>query len=175
VHANSAAVLPFDDRDTTLRLDALDSGIGLLVRTTHRLFWRAMDKEFAELGITPEMWTYLRVLWREEGLSQREIAERVNLEGPTVGSGLKVMERRGLIMRRRNPKDGREWLIYLKPRGRNLRRKLLPIAEKINAAAMAGIGARQAGVLHGGLQQIQANLRALAGIGDAVDERVSAG
>jgi DNA-binding MarR family transcriptional regulator len=163
-----AVVVPFDDGDAIRRLDALDNGIGFLVRTTHRLFWRVLDRRLAEYGITPEMWTYLRVIWHDEGLSLRQIAERLNLEGPTVGTAIKIMEKRGLVTRKRNRDDGREWRIYLRPRGRALKQILLPIAERTNADAKAGLSASQVEVLKSGLFQMQANLRRLA---TELDER----
>jgi MarR family transcriptional regulator, organic hydroperoxide resistance regulator len=104
------------------------------------------------------MWTYLRVIWHEEGLSLREIAERLKLEGPTVGTAVKIMEKRGLIVRKRNRQDGREWRIYLRARGRNLKRKLLAIAERNNAIAKAGLSADQLEILKSGLLQMQKNL-----------------
>jgi MarR family transcriptional regulator, organic hydroperoxide resistance regulator len=156
--ARDAVVVPFDDRDAIRRLEALDHGVGFLVRTTHRMFWRALDRQFAEFGITPEMWTYLRVIWHEEGLSLREIAERLKLEGPTVGTAVKIMEKRGLIVRKRNRQDGREWRIYLRARGRSLKRKLLAIAERNNTIAQAGLTTDQLEILKSGLLQMQKNL-----------------
>jgi DNA-binding MarR family transcriptional regulator len=163
VPGKESVVVPFDDQDAARRLDALDNGAGFLIRTTHRLFWRVLDRRLAEFGITPEMWTYLRVIWHEEGLSLRQIAERLNLEGPTVGTAVKIMESRGLIVRKRNQHDGREWRIYLRPRGRSLKRKLLPIAERTNAEAKAGLSAGEIQTLKGALLKMQANLRMLAG------------
>ncbi len=162
MHGNEAVVLSLDDREFAARLDSLDTGAGFLIRSTHRLIWRVLDKRFAEFGITPEMWTYLRVIWKEEGLSQRQIAERLSLEGPTVGTALKIMEKRGLIVRKRNRNDGREWRVYLRPRARSLKRKLLPIAERTNAEAKAGISPEQIETLKNCLLQMRANLAGLA-------------
>ena len=114
--------------------------------------------------------TYLRVLWREEGLSQKRLAERLNLEGPTVGTAIRIMERRGLVVRRRNRNDGREWCVYLRPRGRNLERKLLPIAERTNSDAKAGLGVEQIASIKSGLLQMQRNLRRLAAASEQSDE-----
>jgi DNA-binding MarR family transcriptional regulator len=159
---DKSVVVPFDDQDAIRRLDALDNGVGFLVRNTHRLFWRVLDRRLAEYGITPEMWTYLRVIWHDEGLSLREIAERLNLEGPTVGTAVKIMEKRGLIIRKRNRDDGREWRIYLRPRGRALKAKLLSVAEQTNTDAKIGLSADHLEILKGGLRQMQDSLRALA-------------
>lgn len=157
-----AEVLPFDEPDLARRLEALDEGLGFIVRTTHRMFWRALEDRLAEHGITPEMWTYLRVLWREEGLSLKRLAERLNLEGPTVGTAIRIMERRGLVVRKRNRKDGREWCVHLRPRGRYLEAKLLPIAEQTNASAKAGLSPEQIASVKNVLLHMQRNLRRLA-------------
>ena len=72
------------------------------------------------------------------------------------------MEKRGLIVRKRNRNDGREWRIYLRPRARSLKRKLLPIAERTNAEAKVGLSPDQLATLKSALLHMRANLARLA-------------
>jgi DNA-binding MarR family transcriptional regulator len=49
------------------------------------------------------------------------------------------MERLGYVVRRPNPKSRKEVLVYLTPKGRALKNKLVPLAEEVNAVALRGV------------------------------------
>jgi DNA-binding MarR family transcriptional regulator len=86
-------------------------------------------------------WTFLRILWESEGLTQRELSARAGVMEPTTFSALKAMAERGYITRRRNPRSHKEIQIYLTPEGRALKAKLVPLAEEVNAVALRGVSA----------------------------------
>nr|WP_245613173.1 MarR family transcriptional regulator [Skermanella stibiiresistens] len=84
-------------------------------------------------------WFFLRALWDEDGLTQRELSQRVGMMEPTTVTALNSMERRGLVERVRNPHDRRKVNIYLTPKGRGLRDVLLPCAAEVSDLATRGI------------------------------------
>ena len=75
------------------------------------------------------MWYFLRALWEEDGLSQRELSERAGSTAPAAVEQLRNMERRGYIRRERSSTDKRKVNVYLTDSGRELKR-LLPYAKK---------------------------------------------
>src|SRR5690606_33825026 len=68
--------------------------------------WRALlDARLRDSSCTQARWYALLHLSRaEQGLTQRELADRVGVEGPTIGRLLDALERQDLIERR--PVDG---------------------------------------------------------------------
>ena len=50
---------------------------GYLVRDAHRAFQRLLERRIAAYGLKRGQWYFLRVLWTEDGLSQRELSARV--------------------------------------------------------------------------------------------------
>src|SRR5882672_11202367 len=80
---------------------------GYLVRDAHRAFQRLLGKRIAAYGITRGQWYFLRVLWTEDGLSQRELSARVGMMEPTTVIALRSMEKSGLIRRVRSTDDKR--------------------------------------------------------------------
>ena len=76
-----------------------ESSVGYLLRDTHRAFSRILQASIAPWGVTMGMWYFLRALWDEDGLTQRELSRRVGMMEPTTVSALNHMERRGLIER----------------------------------------------------------------------------
>jgi len=147
-----------------------DQSVGYLVRETHRAFLRALGARVSRHGVSIGMWYFLRTLWEEDGLTQRELSRRVRMMEPTTATALESMERRGLISRTRNAEDRRKVNIRLTEEGRRLREVLLPYAIEVNQVALAGISPKQIPLLREQLARIKRNLDADA-TGDAVFPR----
>src|SRR3954468_18740654 len=116
---------------TQPRLDASQS-VGYLARYAHRAFAKALAAELVPHDILGGQWSVLRVLWEQEGLSQVDLAERMRVEKASLTSVLDAMERRKLIVRRRNSEDRRKVSITLTAHGRGLKAQLLPCGASIN-------------------------------------------
>ncbi|MBU6508010.1 MAG: MarR family transcriptional regulator, partial [Alphaproteobacteria bacterium] len=111
-------------------------------------------------GVTLGMWYFLRVLWEEDGLNQRELSERAGTAEPTTVTALHAMERRGLVTRVQNQQDRRKSNIYLTKPARELRALLLPEARTVNRIATAGLSAAEVEALKRVLTRLRANLAA---------------
>jgi DNA-binding MarR family transcriptional regulator len=109
-------------------------------------------------GLGPGFWYYLRVLWDEDGLTQRELSERTHVVETTTVTMLAAMEAAGLIERRRNHADRRKINVFLTNKGRALEAALIPHAVEINAIATAGIPKEQVRVCLDVLRRMSANL-----------------
>ncbi|MBI07282.1 MAG: MarR family transcriptional regulator [Rhodospirillaceae bacterium] len=110
-----------------------------LVSVVARLFARALQTRFAEHGVSAGQWPLLLYLWEKEGLSQKQLARRVQIEEPTTTRTLDRMERDGLVHRVRDATDRRRINVYLTERGRQLRDELVPYAQEVNALATHGL------------------------------------
>jgi len=55
---------------------------------------------------------------------------------PTTFSALNAMEKLGYVVRRPSPTSRKEVHVYLTPKGRALKTKLVPLAEEVNAVAL---------------------------------------
>src|SRR5262245_56310454 len=98
---------------------------GYLVRDAHRAFQRLLERHIAPHGVTRGQWYFLRVLWTRDGLSQRELSERVGMMEPTTVIALRSMEKSGLIRRVRSKEDRRVTRVWLTPRAKRMRAGLL--------------------------------------------------
>ena len=63
---------------------------GFLVRDANRAFQRLLEKRIASYGVARGQWYFLRVLWNEDGLSQRELSARVGTMEPTTVIALRT-------------------------------------------------------------------------------------
>ncbi len=88
--------------------------------------------------VTPEQWSVLNKLWEIEGLNQMELAEKTFKDRHTMTRILNLMEDKKWITRKSDRKDNRCFGIYLTPRGKALKKKLIPIVVRHLARAFAG-------------------------------------
>jgi DNA-binding MarR family transcriptional regulator len=131
---------------------------GYLVRDAHRAFQRLLEKRIAPHGVTRGQWYFLRVLWSEDGLSQRELSARVGMMEPTTVIALRSMEKAGLVRRVRSTDDRRKTHVWLTAKARRVRARLLAIARGINDDAEVGIDHKDTAVFRRVIAQMTANL-----------------
>jgi DNA-binding MarR family transcriptional regulator len=131
---------------------------GFLVRDANRAFQRLLEKRIAPYGIARGQWYFLRVLWSEDGLSQRELSARVGTMEPTTVIALRSMEKAGLIRRVRSDEDKRRAQVWLKPKAKRLRAELLALARGITDAAEDGVARDDLAAFQRVIARMTANL-----------------
>jgi MarR family transcriptional regulator, organic hydroperoxide resistance regulator len=131
---------------------------GFLVRDANRAFQRLLEKRIAPYGVVRGQWYFLRVLWSEDGLSQRELSARVGTMEPTTVIALRSMERAGLVRRQRSKDDKRRSQVWLTPKAQRLRDELLALARGITDAAEHGIANDDLALFRRVIAQMTANL-----------------
>jgi DNA-binding MarR family transcriptional regulator len=131
-----------------------------LVKHAARGLARALQMRLTEHAVSYGHWTFLRVLWESEGLTQRQLSDQAGVMEPTTFSALNAMEQLGYVARRPNPKSRKEVHVYLTPRGRALKSKLVPLAEDVNEVALRGVAAADIAATRRTLLAVVANLAA---------------
>jgi len=112
-----------------------------LVKHAARGFARALQMRLAEHAVSYGHWSFLRILWESEGLTQRQLSGQAGVMEPTTFSALNAMERLGYVVRKPSPTSRKEVHVYLTRKGRALKNKLVPLAEEVNEVALRDIGA----------------------------------
>lgn len=134
--------------------------MGYQVRITYRMFERFIQDRLTQSQIQIGMWYFLRILWREDGLTQRELSRRAGTAEPTTLEQLKHMEARGLIKRRRGVADKRTVLVVLTAKGRLLEKALMKNLDDLHAVALAGLNSSEVVTLRELLTRVRENLKA---------------
>ena len=112
-----------------------------LVKDVTRAFIRALQTRLNEHSISFGHWTFLRILWETDGLTQRELSDQAGVMEPTTFAAMQAMERLGYIARSRRNENKRNIYIHLTPKGRMLKNKLVPLAEEVNRIGIRAIKA----------------------------------
>lgn len=132
--------------------------LGTMLRKTYRGLGRQLQSKLAEYDISLAMWYFLRHLWEQDGLTQRELASRVGLMEGTTTDLINRLEIRGFVVRVRNRDDKRKVNVYLTRPARLLQPRLVPLAFAVNEAATRGITPENYAVFQQVLHQMQKNI-----------------
>ncbi len=120
-----------------LKMDSLESPGVLINRLAHAMALD-MDRRLRASGVTLSQWLVLKQLWRQEGRSQVELQELLDLERATVNGLIQRMARAGLIYTKSDLSDKRVQRIFLTERGQALKQITPAFEEEVNARALAG-------------------------------------
>jgi MarR family transcriptional regulator, organic hydroperoxide resistance regulator len=143
-----------------------------LVKDATRALVRSLQTRLAEHGVSFGHWTFLRILWESDGLTQSELSREAGVMEPTTFTALKAMEARGYVVRRQLAGNRRKVHIFLTAKGRALKRTLVPLAEDVNRIAVRGVTAADVAATRRTLVAVLMNLardelQSLEGISDA--------
>jgi DNA-binding MarR family transcriptional regulator len=109
--------------------DNLIFQLGAIARKVHQHVESVFRKE--NLDITPEQFSLLTILWYNEGISIKELAERSQRDKTTISRVVNNMTKHDLIRRLDNVDDKRAKRIFLTDRGRNLQDQLVMLSGEI--------------------------------------------
>jgi DNA-binding MarR family transcriptional regulator len=114
-----------------------------LIRDTERAFRRALQIRLAVHNVPFGHWSFLRILWEADGLTQKELSARAGVMEPTTFTAMKAMQALGYITRKQLPTNKKNMYVYLTNEGRALKEKLVPMAEDANHVSVRGVSPQE--------------------------------
>jgi DNA-binding MarR family transcriptional regulator len=96
----------------------LQSSLGFMTITANRLMGCYLRKRLGATGIvlTAEQWGVLAHIWSMGNLAQEELAHSLCVDKSSLSRVLSGMERKGLIVRNRDPDDARRKKLFTTPK-----------------------------------------------------------
>jgi len=116
-----------------------DERIAHLTRLCARGFNRSLTRRLGDQGLSFGQWVFLRILWKEEGLTQKQLSDRASLTEPTVHTALNKLEQQGIVTRCTQNGNKRKQHVYLTDNGRAMQSVLEPLAVEANEIALQGL------------------------------------
>ena len=99
---------------------------------------RTLQAQAGHIGFAPGQLPVLMELWSADGLTQKQLLDRLDIEQATIANTLARMERDGLVRRSPHPGDKRAQLVHLTERGKALREEALAAAESAEEQLFKG-------------------------------------
>ena len=91
----------------------LSRNFGFILNDVARLLRTAFDRRVKALGLTRSQWWVLNHLFRNDGITQSELADVLEVQKPTLGRLLDRMEQKGWIRREGHSGDRRAKRVFL--------------------------------------------------------------
>ncbi|MFV3330096.1 transcriptional regulator SlyA [Pseudomonas sp. NY15437] len=122
--------------------------------------WRAeLDRRLSHLGLSQARWLVLLHLARHAATpTQRELAQSVGVEGPTLARLLDGLEAQGLVRRQAVAEDRRAKRIALTPKADVLIADIENIAAAVRNEVLTGISEEEIALCQKTLSRILGNL-----------------
>jgi MarR family transcriptional regulator, organic hydroperoxide resistance regulator len=116
-----------------------DDRFAHLVKDAARSFQRSLQRRLMTCDVPFGHWTFLRVLWEHDGLTQKQLSDEVGVMEPSTFAAVKAMESRGWVERRQLAVSKKNVYVFLTDAGRALKAVLVPMAETVNGLGINGL------------------------------------
>ena len=117
----------------------LERNFGFLVNDVARLLRTTFDRRVRALGLTRSQWWVLTHLFRQDGITQSDLAEILDIEKATLGRLLDRMEAKDLVRRQTDDNDRRAKRVYLTAEVEPSVRTMRAIAAEMRRDALFGL------------------------------------
>jgi MarR family transcriptional regulator, organic hydroperoxide resistance regulator len=109
------------------------------------------------------MWRVMAALAAHGSQRQIDVADLTSIDASTLSRLVTRMVRLGLLTRTRSASSNREVVVSLSPKGGALVARLIPVAQRYEAEATAGLSREELLVVKRGLRRIFANMKSREG------------
>jgi len=162
-----------------MKYDKLERNLGFLIHDVARLMRTAFDRHTAPIGLTRAQWWVMVYLYRQDGLTQTELAEVLDLGKVTLGGLIDRLEGKGWVERRPDPVDRRMKRIFLTDRASEVTSKMVTFGRDLMDQVTQGMSPDEHDQLVDLLVGLKANLLdtglgpKLAVVGEDRDDRMA--
>lgn len=110
------------------------------LHTTARSWRQAIDERLKDLGLSQAGWMAIAMVAKApEPLSQKQLADLLAVEGPTIVAMVDRLVAAGLVLRVASESDRRVKLIELTAAGKALYRKVKQRADAVRSELLSGL------------------------------------
>ena len=131
---------------------------GFILKNIERLYTKRFEALAQELSLTLPQCKALFQLSRNEGISQKRLAELAEIEPMTLVRFLERMESDGWVERRPDPNDRRARTLYVTSGAKPILEQIDKLSAQMRAEALAGLSGEQRNQLMGLLEHVYQNL-----------------
>lgn len=134
--------------------DSLDYS---LVRVVNKLRWQ-IGRQLKHFDMTSEQWVVLARLKEQDGLNQKELADKLLKDQANTTRMLDKLVKKGWVQRLDSLDDRRAYLIYLTDEGRRMVELTYPIVAQIKAKLAKGMTQAEIDLLKERLNRLSKSL-----------------
>lgn len=140
-------------RDNISMLTDEQESLGVLLHDSARLMRYRFDARARDVGVTRQQWRALYHLARNEGMTQAELSDLLEVERITLCRMIDRLSDAGLVERRADPQDRRVWRLHLLPPAYDIVQRLSELGAELEREVKV--------ILGGDYDRLTANLNRL--------------
>jgi len=129
-----------------------------LLHDVARLTRVEADKRARVHGMTRAAWSLMASLAKNPGMSQKELADLLELEPISVARMVDRLEAHGMLERRADASDRRIWRLHMLPAAEPILKKMAVMGEALGAFVTQGVAPSVRDAMVEGLTQMKMNL-----------------
>lgn len=142
----------------------LPQSLGMMTRDLYRVFSQAIDSRVSRYGLAAHTCRYLALISDFGSMSPKELSAYLGVRSPTTLSALRILEEKRLIVRTRDPNDGRVSRYKLTAHGREVEALVRNCAIEVEEMVMKSLSDDQLKQFRLAIEQIQEALNAYSTI-----------
>jgi DNA-binding MarR family transcriptional regulator len=124
-----------------------EDALGRIIGQTSLILSRNFQKSLEPFDITLEQWGILNTLWAKDGITLKELSEKVNKDHTNISRIVDKLEKKELLKRSSHPEDRRAFLLFVTVKGTELRKAIVPVAEREMKRELTGISVEEQALL----------------------------
>jgi DNA-binding MarR family transcriptional regulator len=137
----------------------LTKSINYLFNQVFNAYRLNLEKSLNSIGLHSGQVFILIILWTEDGLSQNEIAKKLNLSPPTINKMIKSLIESGFLNSKKSEADGRVTNIFLTEKGYEVKPRVLEIWQELERDIYSNLTETEKMILHQILDKTLQNLQ----------------
>jgi MarR family transcriptional regulator, transcriptional regulator for hemolysin len=137
-------------------LDALTFRFEDLPRQLRRI----IDEALQGYELSRTQWRLLAYVFRQEGLTQTELARYLEVERASAGLAIDALEKKALVARHQHPDDRRVWRIMPTDKAKGLLHELRDTVDEVYAQLFLGFSESELDQLGSFFERIAQNIKA---------------
>ena len=137
-----------------------DIDIGMLMSKVDRLCTKKFVQNARKFGmdISQDQWMVIGPIWKQKGISQKEIAEYCGKDKTSVTKIIDTLEKKNLLVRYSDQIDQRIKRVVLSNKGKDLMKNVMPVIEQHRNDLLEGIKSKEIETFKIVLKKIHNNL-----------------
>lgn len=137
---------------------SLNDCLGFITNIASKRLSEEFNRRLEPYGITRVNWIAIYYIGENNGISQRELANKMDVNESSIARLLDRMEKEELTFRTKDPNDRRAARVYLTGKGEKLRISLIPLAEEFQNDVTRGLSAYELEIFKKVLDKMVENL-----------------
>ena len=106
-----------------------EESLAIRLRAAYLHLHRSANRHFRAFDATADQYAVMTCLAQEPGITQQTLVQRLASDKRTIGKMLDLLQKKGLVERRRHSDDNRAWSLHLTATGRRQQKTLYDSAD----------------------------------------------